>query len=604
MITYDLSNSNFSCYQNSNFTGINDDKVLMRLINNNKNLFNDFNAYFSNLGLEKAHANKEIIINLNDQIPSSTKGKIGTFHKGVNIVTSTTVTNVCSLSYKNKKIFLLGTCVFIPIDNFDDCHDCDEYDLVYDFECKKYRYFDTKKNVYVSLNNLKDFNIDYKKSFRFKIENLNRYLYTTEIEMDDIHYGSETPALFNTIFLGSEFKSSDLKQLDNSAENSSLKSDIDDINNTYTAFKEEFNKLVENNIKAYSLCLPNVNCCNESYLNSKFLDLSKKLTKLKMSYFDNNSMLIVKIENLTKEIEKEEKALKDEENKGVKKNQSIIDQKNRKIELNKSELKALKSNQLSLEALKSELDKLTDDELLKLVHFENNLIKNNFSYVSPTLYPTGDRFSIKVKIKPNQTEENKKWLVMPLENDEFNIEFRVRNKWFYSFSTGPFIGVGNQFKTENYDWKKIRVTSDDPDVEDTFEYELTKTRNSSLPIGIAAFANLGVKTSDFFGLGGSIGVGSTIADSPQLAYFFGITGFMGQEKQFNFTTGFSFIQVEQLKKELYEFDNFRYNEPETLKFDKKIVNGWFFSISYTVFKPTKESKAKSSVNEDKAAETK
>ena len=82
---------------------------------------------------------------------------------------------------------------------------------------------------------------------------------------------------------------------------------------------------------------------------------------------------------------------------------------------------------------------------MKLVHFENNLVKNNFSYVSPTLYPSGDRLSINVKIKPNQTEVNKKWLVMPLENDEFNIEFRVKNKWFYSFSTGPFIGVGNQF---------------------------------------------------------------------------------------------------------------------------------------------------------------
>ena len=104
MITYDLSNSNFSCYQNLNFTGINNEVDLMGLVGSNERLLHDFNIYFSNLGLKKAHASDEININLSDPIQPSTKGKIGTFHRGVNIVTSTTVLNAYSFSYKNKKI--------------------------------------------------------------------------------------------------------------------------------------------------------------------------------------------------------------------------------------------------------------------------------------------------------------------------------------------------------------------------------------------------------------------------------------------------------------------------------------------------------------------
>jgi hypothetical protein len=483
---------------------------------------------------------------------------------------------------------------FLSYSQEKDCVDCSQFDLIYDFNCKKFKYYENEQKE-VQLNDLRNVKLKYKKAFRFKIINLNRYLYTPNLQYDDINLESEIPALLTSGFIGSGvdlstfFKTvSDSTADEKQNEVDSLKTNFID---KFRKFKNEYDKLIEKNIQAYSLCLPNEDCCNDKKLSIKFTELSTLLFELRVAYTEANSLLVTEIDSIITEIAKTEKELIKEKNK------KKIKELEEKLKTDKKNLNLQKSYKLSLEVLKTDLDKITDSALLKLIHFENNLIKNNFEYISPTIYPSGDRFMLNVKISPSKSTSSQEWMTMPLDSDEFSIEFRVRNKWFFSFSSGPFIGIGNKFKTENYDWKNNIVISEDPDIDDSSTYELVRTRNSSLPIGLAGFANFGVKTAEYVGIGGSIGVGTTLNDNPQIAYFIGGTLFLGQDKQFNLTTGFSFIQVETLKKELYQFDGYQYSEATNLKYDKKMVNGWFFSLSYTIFNPTKTTKLKTEVTE-------
>ncbi|WP_396152149.1 hypothetical protein [Flavobacterium sp.] len=499
-----------------------------------------------------------------------------------------------TLSAQNKDCSEIPT----PI-NTNSCN-CDCYDLVYDFKCKQF--LDGQGNV---IKNINDIKVKYKEGFRFKIININKYLYTSTVSYEDILFTSDTPAIFELIFLGKKLNLDEaLSNIDKSNFNPitnkemselSISKDFDSLKNEETAlkekletFKNKIDSLTENFLKAYSLCLPDVKCCEEKRDLKKFQTLHKELNELNLEY----NILISKITSTSAILEEKLEVLKE----SLKTTKQKI-----KIENEINDLNTTISNlfvlRTKIESYGTLIETITEEKIIDLVHFQNNFISQNFEYIYPTIFPTGNQLKLTVDINPNSSDKIKKWLTMPLSAEQFAIDLRVKNRWFYSFSTGPFLSIGSSFRPETYGWQKQPT---DNTINEESKYKLVATGREGLPVGIAALANLGTKFSDFYGLGFSVGAGASIADKTNIAYFAGITQFFGQNQQLNLTLGISILQTKELKSALYpDIGNTLYDTPLDLEYSKKFKTGFFVSLTYSVFNSTNIKTTTTKKEEDK-----
>jgi hypothetical protein len=499
-----------------------------------------------------------------------------------------------TLSAQNKDCSEVPT----PI-NTNSCN-CDCYDLVYDFKCKQF--LDGQGNVFKNINDIK---VKYKEGFRFKIININKYLYTSTMSYEDIIFTSDTPAIFKLLFLGensnlgelplkninSNFKLiPDEEKIDSSITKyfDSLKSEETSLEKKLKSFKNRIDSLTENFLKAYSLCLPEVKCCENIRDLEKFQTLNEELNKLSFEY----ALLISKITSTSEILNKKLDVLKESVKKSKQKDK--IEKEINKLNTTISDLSILKSK---IESYGTLIETITEEKIIDLVHFQNNFISQNFEYIYPTIYPTGNQLKLTVDINPNASDDLKKWLTMPLSAEQFAIDLRVKNKWFYSFSTGPFLSAGSSFRPETYGWQKQPTGNT---INEESKYKLVATGREGLPVGIAAFANLGTKFSDFYGLGFSVGAGASIADKTNIAYFAGITQFFGQNQHINLTLGVSILQTKELKSALYpDIGNTLYDTPLDLEYSKKFKTGFFISLSYSVFNSTNSKTTTAKKEEEK-----
>ncbi|AZI38621.1 hypothetical protein [Epilithonimonas vandammei] len=225
-----------------------------------------------------------------------------------------------------------------------------------------------------------------------------------------------------------------------------------------------------------------------------------------------------------------------------------------------------------------EFDEVTEPyitELAKCIYYS---LEKNAVYRSYPVYLKGNTINYDItftKYGLNSSQEK-----VEEEKGVVNFDLFVRNKPFISFSTGPFIGIHNNFKTGKYSWKPMSVSGTVPE---NPKYELLETGQNTSPFGLAAFANIGVKTSRYIGFATTIGAGATIENSPKIAYFAGLSTLIGNEKQFNITGGWSFIQTETLKYNLYDGNLLYSVKPADIEYNKKFKGGWFLSLSYTLF---------------------
>lgn len=486
--------------------------------------------------------------------------------------------------------FLKSGCIFYPI---TECEDCGDYDLVYDFKCKEF----IKPNEGV-VKSLEDVKVKHNERLRFKVINVNRYLYNVQIAFDDVVLKSNEPELFKKLFLGEGFYIKGINLLNAQATTEAATASpagggaganpddtpLTNFLSEYEGFKKSYNSILENYLKAYSVCLPNtVKCCGDQQA-SKFSKLSAQLLSLQISFIKVKSDFNTKQSNLEKEKADYEKKIADPKTKNKPAIQLKLDNTIKQLDI-------VKTSFASLMEFEKKLELIDDETLLKLVHFENNFVKDNFEFISPAIYPKGNSLILSVDIIPNTSEEAKKWQISPLYKEQSTVEFRVKNKWFYSFSTGPFVAIHNQFKTATYGWQQQPSNGV---IDGTSQYKLVQSGQNGLPVGIGAFANLGNKITDYFGIGPTVGVGATILDKVEMAYFLGLTGFLGQDKQFNFTVGTSFVQIEKLKSELYpDIGTQLYAAPIDLEYTKKIAAGFFVAVSYTVFESVKTPNSRS-----------
>jgi len=209
------------------------------------------------------------------------------------------------------------------------------------------------------------------------------------------------------------------------------------------------------------------------------------------------------------------------------------------------------------------------------------LNSNPNEYTSPPLYPKGSMLGVGIRIYPNDSSLARLGSSeIPLTDDSLGIELRVRNKWNFSFSSGPFAVFSNRHSPSSYHWQRLQ--DDNGLVTDSANYRLVESGGGLPPIGLAAFANIGTMLTDGFGLGFSLGVGVAIEDDPKPVYMLGGTIMAGGKRQFCFSIGLSLMQVDELRKDLYP-DNALYMSTQDLEYKQVLTPGGFASVTYTLY---------------------
>jgi len=483
--------------------------------------------------------------------------------------------------------------------------------LFYDFSSKRFFY----KNQLVS--NLSNIKVNYGEEFRIKVLNINRYNYNVEFSVDNIEFGSEQPKLFKELFTGSgDYLNNLLTELQNSKtiiKSVNGASDTSEFSSVLDSFMIDYYKLVDKQLEAYSYCPANITDCNgKPDTKVLFSDMAMKLLHLKVSYQDYHEGKANGLSEIKKDLQDSEDSLKS----CNEKKEQLLDQikKNPKDSVKiKKKIKALgcdkwqenineiTKNKSDIETSLAQLDKfwtviarISDEDLMKLTLFNNNFVADNFSYVSPPIYPEGNMIDIGLKFKPSDSGLVKKWNIMPLYSDSLGLNIFVKSKTFVSFSSGPFIGIGKNIRGETYGWQP------QPDaggiVPDSAKYKLVSTGNGNIPVGIAAFANVGAKFSEGFGWAVSPGVGITAETNPRPVYFLGGSLNFGKKDMFSLTGGLAFVYADQLKSALYPDPGVtQYKKTDAIAYSKELKVGGFISISYTVFSFDKTKSIKSGI---------
>lgn len=496
------------------------------------------------------------------------------------------------------------------------CKECHNNNLlIYDFSCKRL-YYSTDGKVADPVDNIKKIKVKYGKELKFVAINLNRYMYDVSFYIDDISFGSEPPALFTNLFLGQGDFIDGLSKLAKPVETAVAEYPWKKLEEALIAFKMNYDALTDNYIRAYSDC-ETFECC-EKINKKKFSDYSKELLQLKLMYHATMSEINKMLSDAQKDLgtinttlekaradhkkaislDEEIKKLKDDPKADKKKlaekqkeRAAIIltDTTNTFKQKTYAETAVTTYTQAkeTIEKIWADFSKPTEEQLMRMVLFNNNLSKENFSYTAPPIYPQGDRLEFGLKIVPRDTAASvvSKWNIKPLDRDSTSFAVAVTQKSFVSFSSGIFIGFGNKFRDQTYQWQ-AQPNSDNV-ITDSAQYKLISTGNASPPIGFSALAHMGKKLTPGFGMALAIGAGISIEDKPRPVYLGGVSFMFGNQQQFSISTGVACMQVEKLRSEAYPNMNTTVydSRPASIDYKKGLEAGGFVSLTYIIFTP-------------------
>lgn len=256
-------------------------------------------------------------------------------------------------------------------------------------------------------------------------------------------------------------------------------------------------------------------------------------------------------------------------------------------------MKELLPLRTTIDNLKASLPSIEDLE--KIYLFDMNVVKEQFYYRLPPIYPQGDKLHISLKINSRDSVIAAEMKYMPPTHDELSLDFSVQNKFLFSFSSGPFTAFGNDMDRASYGWQRVPASGSviGPDA----SYRLVQTSNAPLPVGIGGYANLGKKISRTFGLAFTCGGGITFNQDILPAFMGGITGSFGDKQRVNLTIGAGGVQVKELKSALYL--GTLYQTQPTLDYDRPMKFAFFATLSYSILTSTSRLNIFSSSNKHK-----
>jgi hypothetical protein len=485
--------------------------------------------------------------------------------------------------------------------------------LFYDFSSKRFFY----KNQPVS--NLNDVKAKYREEFRIKVLNINRYNYNVEFSVDDVEFGSEEPNLFKELFLGSgDYLNNLIDEIKSTEKRETMRQEGSNVSDFMLALKNfltDYYTLMDKQVEAFSYCPARIqDCISAADKKALFSEIALKLTKLKLIYQKYHEEMVKGLSKLKEKLKASEENLNACKAKKKKLEADRMKENNsKKIAQIDKDIQALgydslqkvvntnSKNKSVADTIIAQTEKswtvfsrITDEDLMKLTLFNNNFVADHFSYLSPPIYPEGNMIEIGLKFKPSDSSLIKKWNIMPLYSDSLGLNIFVKNKIFVSFSSGPFIGTCKKIRGETYGWQP--QPNAQGIITDTATYKLVLTGDGNMPVGIAAFANLGTKVSEGFGVAISPGAGITAEKNPRPVYFLGSSLSFGKKNMFSLTGGFAFVHADQLKSELYPDPGItQYKNTSEIEYSKEMQVGGFISISYTVFSFDKTKSVKSGI---------
>jgi hypothetical protein len=351
-------------------------------------------------------------------------------------------------------------------------------------------------------------------------------------------------------------------------------------------FREKYDQLLDNEVLAYSACTDNLPCCGMEP-GATLSDLDLLLFRLDTEYVSLKRVFVQSNPPTKPDSPSQGTPKPNPVTTNTTSTCCIICTSCPSSSSDPSKDKSSKDKSTDpnaeLDSLWASFKKITQEQLMKLVLFHNNLVKDNLSFISAPIYPQGEGLNINLEIS---TQDSAAKYGIPVQDDQTHFNLIVLHKIGFSFSTGTFYTWGKNLTSTKYEYQQVPAVGSV--VQTTSPYKLLSTGVSSTALGVSALANVAYKVCTVASLGGSLGVGATIESKPRIAYFFGPTAAIGNQQQFYFTFGIDEIPVNSLQgnpsSNIYYSSN-----PGNVQYNSKLQMGWFFSLTYTIFK-TKSSK--------------
>lgn len=464
-----------------------------------------------------------------------------------------------------------------------------------------------------------------KSRVEFKVVNVNKFRYNVSVFDSAAIFDSDVPFLFTDLFLGSkdgtlgkliQTYTSNLSAHDK-VESLEITDKLNQLLSRIDCFYRNLSSIQNFILNSIGRC-NHFPCCPEH--QDLYLGVAKDLLNLRAEIA---SILELEAPALMKELKdmettfencKKADAIQQEINKLrqevkrekalLKPDQKVIDEKEDSIALKDKTVQELLKGETCLDlsvmrrnisAKRSELapylnlqimlDSLPSDaQIQKLILRVNSITKNAFKYVNhiPQLRGLSQKIDIRIEAKEPMHK-----LDPSSTSDSFHyvLDIPIINKWLVSFSSGAFIGFGEDIQPKTYNFRAIPITGFN--VDSSKKYELVESGFDEIPYGFAALSNLQYQIDRGFGLGVSVGVGITVEKKPKPAYLGGLSLSFGRERQLVLTGGAMFTPVSILKPTVSK--DFLYdNDTYQIEYYDDLRVGGFVSITYTPFKIKKQ----------------
>jgi len=559
----------------------------------------------------------------------------------------------------SQEVVIPSSTPCVPTQSKTDCNPVKNYDNQFGEDVK---YYDKRKIVYVY-----DFNKDpskrdfYKirkkngnlkidvvnfnketltsgKNVKFKIYNVNKFIYDVSIADSLIHFDSEPSALFTRLFLGdSTLLGGLMGAFSDNINAQSTMPEADKLNGKIRCFVEKYNWLQNKVLDAYDPCYAFPYCYRIEYtelandltaIRADAVQIQMRLDEKKKIIEDNkkeieaceknekdlkdNLTAITKCEGEIKAIEQKLQSLSGEEKKKKEEDLTKKEEELKKLQEDKVKLEKISSEKCTQtkkedykkkkETAESELSKISvintvltnlpsDRELKKIVVFLRNMVEINNSHTIDYIPLHGNMLDLTLNIASKDSIF--KYLPIPeYKSDPLQIQIPILGKPFVSFSSGSFIALGKHLQNKTYSWQGI--VGNNNTVSDS-NFTLVESGYTLPPMGFCALGNIEWKVSRSFGLGGSSGVGLSIEKSPRMAYLGGVSLFFGDLHQFTITGGFVGMQVNKLTNNFQTVADNQviYTSRPDIQYYQEFKVGGFISLTYTPFKVYKTKAVKS-----------
>lgn len=507
-----------------------------------------------------------------------------------------------------------------------------------DVEKQKFELKEAKK-AYVLKQEVINFNkekLTSKKNIKFKIYNINKFMYDVSIADSVIHFDSEPSALFARLFIGDSTLLGSL--MGAFSENITKQSaGLEGLNNKIKCFVDKYNWLQNKVLDAYDPCYSFPCCYSIQYTElandlsviradavkiQMQIDAKKKIVEDNKKEIDaceknekdikDNSAAITKCEREIKDIKQKITTLSGEEKKKKEEELAKKEEELKKIQEDKIKFDKINSDKCAegkkdeymkkKEAAEKELSEFSvintlltnlpsDKEIKQVIVFLRNMVEQNNSHTTDYISLNGNMLDLTVTIT-SKDSIFKYFSIPEYKNQPLRIQIPIVGKPFVSFSSGSFIATGKYLQNKTYAWQETVANNN---TVDSSKYTLVESGYTLPAMGFCALGNLEWKLSRSFGLGGSAGVGLSIEKSPRLTYLGGVSLFFGDLRQFTITGGFAGMEVNKLTNNFQTIaDNQTiYSSKPNIDYYKEFKVGGFISLTYTPFKVYKTKTVKS-----------